>query len=83
MSYFTKLMALLWGETKDTKETTGPCHFQILFTKNVPHILEKIFLNLDLESFNECLRVNKAWNEILNSKSFQKKARIVFQKELP
>ena len=83
MSFFTKIVELLCGETKDKIEITGPCHFEILFTKNVPHILENIFLSLDFESYNECLRVNKAWNKLLNSESYRKKARYVFQQEIP
>ena len=89
MSFVTKLLTLFYREkggdlaTKETIEATGSCYIEMLFTKNVPHILEKIFLSMDFDSFNECLRVNNAWNELLNSESFQKKARSVFQKEIP
>ena len=61
------------------------CPFDTLFTKNVPHILENIFLSLDFESYTECLEVNKTWNRMLTSQSFKKKAKLEFpdlQKEL-
>ena len=61
------------------------CPFDTLFTKNVPHILEDIFLSLDFESYTECLEVNKTWNRMLTSQSFKKKAQLEFpdlQKEL-
>ena len=92
MSFFAKLLAFFkaffTGKTKDTTPvlqytSTRPCYFEMLFTTNVPHILENIFLSVDFDSFNECLRVNSAWNKLLNSQSFQKKARSVFQKEIP
>ena len=57
----------------------GRCGFEKLFSKNVPHVLEKIFLYLDYESFKACPKVNKAWNELLTSESFQKKAESVFK----
>ena len=49
-----------------------PCAFEILFTRNVPHILEKIFFSLDYRSFQSCFRVNSAWNELLSSQPYQK-----------
>ena len=51
-----------------------PCAFDMLFAKNVPHILEKIFLSLDLKSYKACLKVNSTWHRILTSESFCKKA---------
>ena len=68
--------------TKVTIEASGQCYFDLLLSKNVPHILEKIFFSLDFESFNNCLRVNNTWKKQLNSQSFPKKARYVFQKEI-
>ena len=83
MSFFTKLLAILCGETKkQVISYTGPCCFHMLFTKNVPHILEKILFTLDYESFKKCLRVSKNLNSLLNSESFQKKARRAFHKEI-
>ena len=58
------------------------CAFDILFTKNIPHILEKIFLSLDFESFKQGRNVSKAWNEIFTSESLMRRARCVFQNEI-
>ena len=54
------------------------CPFDKLFTKSVPHILEKIFLSLDYETFKKCREVSNAWNEQLTSESYQQKAKSVF-----
>ena len=59
-----------------------PEAFDNSFTKSVPHILEKILLFLDYETFKKCSKVSIAWNEILMSKSFQRKAKSVFQEEI-
>ena len=80
MSFFKKIVALICGEKEE--RYTGPCYFDLLFTKNVPHVLEQILFSLDYGSFKRCLRVNKAWNKLLNSESFQKKTRHIFQKEI-
>ena len=56
--------------------------FDTLFTKSVPHILEKIFLSLDYETFKKCREVSNAWNKLLTSESFQQKAKSVFQGEI-
>ena len=58
------------------------CEFDRVFTKNVPHITEKIFLCLDYESLKVCFKVNSKWNEMLKSDSFKKKAKVVFSKEI-
>ena len=58
------------------------CAFDKLFTKSVPHILEKIFLSLDYKSFKTCLDVSKTWNELLKSDSFRAKGKIVFHHEI-
>ena len=63
-------------------DNNGSCAFDMLFTKNVPHILEKIFLSLDYKSFKKCLKVNNTWYELLRSESFKKKARSVFRKNI-
>ena len=61
----------------------SPCHFDTLFTKtNVPHILEKIFFNLDYESYKKCIEVNSTWNKLLTSERYQRKAKYVFRKEM-
>ena len=56
--------------------------FDILFTRNVPHIPEKIFLSLDFESFKNCLKVSKPWSEVLTNKIFQRKVKTRFRKEI-
>ena len=57
----------------DGEKTVGHCAIKMLFTINVPHVLEKIFFSLDYDSFQTCFRVNRTWNELLSSDSFQKK----------
>ena len=66
----------------DVQEIADPCAFDTLLTKNVPQILERIFLSLDYESFKECLKVNKGLNGLLKSESFQVKAKLMFHKEV-
>ena len=56
-----------------------PCAFDTLFTKSVPHILEKIFFSLDYESFKASMEVNNSWNKLLTSESFKKMGESVFQ----
>ena len=46
--------------------------FEMLFERNVPHILELIFFSLDYRSFQTCVKVNSCWNKLLSSKSYQK-----------
>ena len=60
----------------------GSCAFEILFTKNLPHILEKMFLSVDYASFKMCLKVNDTWNAILKSDVFRKKEKCVFRWEI-
>ena len=49
--------------------------FDKLLNKNMPHILEEIFLSLDFQSFKNCHRVCKAWNGFLSAKSLHQKAK--------
>ena len=56
----------------DGEKTVGHCAFDILFSRHVPHILEKIFFSLDYESFQACFRVKSAWSELLSSQPYQK-----------
>ena len=60
----------------------GLCNFEKLFSKSVPHLLEKIFFNLDYESFKTCMEVNSLWCNLLKSESYLKRARDIFQKEI-
>ena len=59
------------------------CAFDTLFAKSVPHILEKIFFSLDYASFKNCLEVNnRAWNELLATKQYRTRVKLVFHDEL-
>ena len=60
------------------KKIAVPCAFDILLSRNVPHVLEMIFLSLDYESYKACLEVSKAWKKLLRSESLLEKARSVF-----
>ena len=53
-----------------------------LFSRNVPHILQKIFFNLDYESYKKCYKVNRAWYELLISESYEKRAKAAFQEDI-
>ena len=50
------------------------CEFDILFTKSVPHILEKIFFLLNYDSFMACGKVCVAWEELHSSNRYQQRA---------
>ena len=56
--------------------------FDTLFTKNVDHILEKIFLSLDYKSFKTCLQVSTKWKELLTSGSYLEKAKSLYRDEI-
>ena len=45
----------------------------MLFSKSVPHILEKIFFSVDCKSFDACREVCSTWKELLASDKYQKK----------
>ena len=63
----------------DKGEISGPQAFDTLFTRNVPHILQKIFLSLDLDSFMSCLKVSKTWNQVLTSDTIKRRAKNLFE----
>ena len=69
-------------EQKQDFDSSDSCAFNMLFTKSVPHILERIFLFLDYESFKECLNVSKVWTQLLTSESYLHKGKLKFQKEI-
>ena len=58
------------------------CEFDRLFSRNVPHIQEKMFLSLDFTSFINCLEVCKSWNDLLISKPFKKMNKNIFSLEI-
>ena len=60
----------------------GECEFDTLFTRNVPHVLEKIFFSLDYASFKNCLEVSKPWHDLLTSESFLRKGKSVFCEDI-
>ena len=66
----------------DEGEAPRPCEFDKLFTKHVPHILEKIFFYMDYESFKTCLEVSNTWNKLLISELYQKKGKSLFQEQI-
>ena len=60
----------------DTKDNMELCAFDELFKRNVPHVLEKIFLSLDSKSYMCCLDVNKSWKDLLTSEALIKRVLI-------
>ena len=56
--------------------------FDTIFTKSVPHILEKIFFSLDYASYKSCCEVNKTWNDLLTSKWYVVMARSLFKTDV-
>ena len=70
------------AKSKNASNARNSQDFDTLFTKARPHVLEKVCLSFDYETFKNCLEVNEAWKNVLTSKAFQKKAKVVFQKEI-
>ena len=66
----------------EAKRAKLECDFDKLFAKNVPHIFEKIFFNLDYTSFKQCMDVSSAWHELLKSDSYKRLEKINFQKDI-
>ena len=64
------------------KKDVLSCAFDKLFTRSVPHILEKIFFSLDFDSFTACHEVSNSWYDLLSSESFRKIGRSMFQREI-
>ena len=56
--------------------------FDKLFTKSVPHILEKIFFSLDYASFTKYMEVNTAWRELLTSETFKRIGKFMFCEDI-
>ena len=54
------------------------CEFDKLFASSVPHVYEKIFFSLDYNSFKECLKVCRYWNDLLTSQSYRRIGKLVF-----
>jgi len=64
------------------QKTMDNCGFGILLAKNVPHILEKIFFNLDYASYKACMEVSNVWFELLTSESFKELGKTHYYKEI-
>ena len=58
------------------------CEFDKLFTKTVPHILEKIFFSMDYESYKKCMEVSKSWNNLFTSETFLTRGKFVFSEDI-
>jgi len=54
------------------------CPFDILFTKNVPQVLEKILFSLDYMSYRTCRNVSKNWHDLLTSERLQRRMMSVY-----
>ena len=63
-------------------ELASACNFDILFSKNVPHILETIFLSLDYESYKNCTEVSNEWKVLLSSERYKSKGKSLFKREI-
>ena len=63
-------------------EAKNLCAFDKLFTKSVPHILEKVFFSLDYETFKICMEVSNSWNKLLTSESLKKMGKSVFCEDI-
>ena len=66
----------------EAKRIKLECGFDMLFTKSVPHIQEKIFLNLDYSSFKQCMKVSLTWRELLSSDSYKRLGKDAFQEDM-
>ena len=83
-------MLLLFDPSKYTsaiimeaeKDGVNDCAFNKLFTKKVPHILQKIFFSLDYKSFKRCEKVCVSWQALLTSESFGTKVNVTFRREI-
>ena len=58
------------------------CQYGELLPRNYPHILEKIFLFLDYESFKICFKVCTTWRELIISELLKRKAKDTFSLEI-
>ena len=72
-AYNSTLLKLLAQKYKMSEQI---CEFDKLFNKNVPHIIEKIFYNLDCESFNRGREVCSVWRAHLMSERYHERIRV-------
>ena len=66
----------------EAKEVKLECAFDMLFTRSVPHILEKIFFNLDYTSFKQCMVVSSGWHELLKVESYKRLGKVTFREDI-
>ena len=66
----------------EADQSDGPISFEYLFLLNVPDILEQIFFSLDYCSYKHCLEVCIQWRELLTSKRFIERGRLVFREDI-
>ena len=62
--------------------SVGTCYFNALFSQNVPHLLELVFLSLDYEAYQVCLKVSQRWRDLLTSERYRSKWKSVFKEEI-
>ena len=63
-------------------ELNRPGSFDILISKNFPHIQEKIFFSLDYKTYKACMEVNGSWKELLTSERYITKGKSVFRDDI-
>ena len=56
--------------------------FNKLLRRNVPHILEKIFLSVDYNTFKKCQEVSKDWKNLLISETFLERGKTIFCEQI-
>ena len=56
--------------------------FDILCSRNVPHVHEMILFGLDYQTFKESHEVCNSWNDVLASASVRQRARVLYREEM-
>ena len=67
-------------ETYEITHTLGT--FGAQSERDVPHILEKIFLSLDYNAFKKCQEVSKDWKNLLISEPFLERGKTIFCEQI-
>jgi len=71
------------AEEKDIVPVERPSSFDLLFERDLIHVLDMIFFPLDNPSFKNCLEVSKKWRGFLTSDEFQRRmSRSAFSQRL-
>ena len=66
----------------DKNVATDGCAFDKLLRRNVPHIIEKIFLSLDYKTIKACFEVSNTWSHILKSESLLNVWKLAFHQDI-